>query len=129
MAYNYEYPYTDPNRANTDWEINKVKDFGKFLDDFIKNYSGAYEELLKIIEDLNNGIFPACIIKAFEKWMHDHAIDLVGSMVDNVFFEITDDGYFVANIPTSWDDVEFNTTGLDIEVGLQPQYGHLVLSY
>lgn len=129
MAYNHEYPYTDPNRANTDWEINKVKDFGKFLDDFIKNYGGAYEELQKIFEELNAGIFPECIIKAFEKWMHDHAIDLVGSMVDNVFFEITDDGYFVANIPTSWDDVEFNTTGLDIEVDLQPQYGHLVLSY
>lgn len=129
MAYNHEYPYTDPNRANTDWEINKVKDFSKFLDEFIKNYGGAYEELKKIIEDLNKGLFPECIIEAFEKWMHDHAIDLVGSMVDNVFFEITDDGYFVANIPKSWDDVEFNTTGLDIEVDLQPQYGHLVLSY
>lgn len=25
MAYNYEYPYVDPNRYNSDWELNKVK--------------------------------------------------------------------------------------------------------
>ena len=26
MAYNYEYPYTDPNRYNDDWLINKIKE-------------------------------------------------------------------------------------------------------
>lgn len=46
-----------------------------------------------------------------------------------VFFAITEDGYFVAYIPESWDDITFNTTGLDIWLDLQPEYGHLVLSY
>ena len=26
MAFNYEYPYTDPNRYNSDWLLNKVKE-------------------------------------------------------------------------------------------------------
>lgn len=26
MAYNYEYPYTDPNRYNADWLLNKMKE-------------------------------------------------------------------------------------------------------
>lgn len=26
MAYNYEYPYTDPNRTNIDWILNKIKE-------------------------------------------------------------------------------------------------------
>lgn len=26
MAYNYEWPYVDPNRHNSDWELNKVKE-------------------------------------------------------------------------------------------------------
>lgn len=26
MSYNYEFPYVDPNRHNSDWEINKVKE-------------------------------------------------------------------------------------------------------
>lgn len=129
MAYNHEWPYADMGRANTDWEINEVKNFQKFLADFIKNFGGAYEELTRILEDLAAGKFPECIEKAFEEWMIEHANELVGGMVKNVFFEITPDGYFVANIPESWEDIEFNTTGLDIEVDLQPNYGHLVLSY
>lgn len=46
-----------------------------------------------------------------------------------VFFGLTDDGYFVAYIPESWKNITFNTTGLDINLELQPEYGHLVLSY
>ena len=25
MAFNYEYPYVDPNRHNNDWELSEVK--------------------------------------------------------------------------------------------------------
>ena len=46
-----------------------------------------------------------------------------------VFFELTDSGYFVAHIPENWNTIKFGTTGLDIAVQLQPEYGHLVLSY
>ena len=46
-----------------------------------------------------------------------------------VYFGLTDDGYFCAYIPRSWQNIRFNTTGLDIDVPLQPEYGHLVLSY
>lgn len=46
-----------------------------------------------------------------------------------VFFGITGDGYFVAYIPESWDDITFYTTELDIFLPLEPEYGHLVLAY
>lgn len=45
-----------------------------------------------------------------------------------IFVEITDAGYIVYNIPESWKDIKFNTTGLDIEES-DVGYGHLVLSY
>lgn len=48
MAYNYEYPYTDPNRYNDDWLINKVKELAeewsktatdwKELESYVRNY-------------------------------------------------------------------------------------------
>ena len=46
-----------------------------------------------------------------------------------IFVEITDTGYIVYHIPENWDTITFNTTGLDINLALQPEYGHLVLSY
>lgn len=48
--------------------------------------------------------------------------------VKMIWFGLTDDGHFVAYIPDSWDEVIFNTTGYDIIIDVQPEYGHLVLS-
>ena len=36
MAYNYEYPYTDPNRYNADWLLNKMKELEGRLDGIIE---------------------------------------------------------------------------------------------
>ena len=36
MAYNYEYPYTDPNRYNADWLLNKMKELEGRLDGILK---------------------------------------------------------------------------------------------
>lgn len=46
-----------------------------------------------------------------------------------VFFGLTDDGYFVAYIPDSWESITFETTGYDTVVDLMPEFGHLVLNY
>ena len=92
-------------------------------------YEQAYNDYKKMMEDIENGTFPDSIVNAFTSWMQKNAIDLVGQLVKTVFFEITLEGYFVAWIPDSWSDIIFNTTGLDITLALQPEYGHLVLSY
>lgn len=44
MAYNYEYPYTDPNRYNADWLLNKMKELDGRLD-------GILEEALKLTKE------------------------------------------------------------------------------
>lgn len=44
MAYNYEYPYTDPNRYNSDWLINKMKELERRL-------GGILEEALKLTKE------------------------------------------------------------------------------
>ena len=41
MAHNYEYPYTDPNRYNSDWLLNKMKELEGRLD-------GIVEEAVRI---------------------------------------------------------------------------------
>ena len=44
MAYNYEYPYTDPNRYNADWLLNKMKELESRLD-------GILEDALKLTKE------------------------------------------------------------------------------
>ena len=103
-----------------------------------------YELLCKVVDYINNLIeTDNDIISDMDSMKSDLAV--VKDFVDNfdtsyaeqvlretiatmIFVEITDAGYIVYNIPDSWSDIQFNTTGLDIELELQQNYGHLVLS-
>ena len=47
MAYNHEYPYTDPNRHNSDWLLNKMKEVEGEMDEFTAlnkiTFAGAWD--------------------------------------------------------------------------------------
>ena len=131
MAFNFEYPYVDPTQYNADWLLKKMKDLlarMDSMDEWRAEYEEAYEDYKKLVEDIEAGTFPPSIVNAFNKWMSENALDLVGAMVKMVFFGITDDGYFVAYLPENWDDITFNTSGYDIALAGY-DFGHLVLSY
>lgn len=98
---------------------------------YINNLIDSDKEIIEDVEALQREIeliheWMDKYGKNFEKYAKELIDDYIATMV---FFEINDDGYFVANIPESWDTIQFNTTGLDIELDMQPEYGHLVLSY
>lgn len=131
MAYNYEYPYTDPERANSDWLLQMAKEVLSKVDEFDtwKNeHQKEYDELKKLYDGIVKGDFPESMELALISWVNRHAFDLMSEQIKNVFFGLTDDGYFVAYMPQSWDDITFNTTDLDINIP-NIEYGHLVLSY
>ena len=131
MAFNYEFPYTDPNLYNDDWLLHKMKELLAFMENmevWKTEYSQAYEDFKKMMEDIENGTFPDSIVRAFNSWMRRNALDLVGELVKMVFFGINEEGYWVAYIPEGWDDIIFNTTGLDITIP-GTEYGQLVLSF
>ena len=130
-AFNHEYPYTDFHELNLDTVLKilndvtiSVKEVKKILDDYVD----TADKFLELYNAMLNGDFPQPVQDAFNKWMRENALDLVGDLVKMVFFGLTDDGYFVAFIPESWDDITFGTTGLDdFPAGIP--YGHLTLSY
>ena len=66
MAYNYEYPYTDPNRYNDDWLLNKMKELEGRLD-------GIVEETL-----------------AITKTYVDNRLETYQSQIDSIRQEIAD---------------------------------------
>lgn len=130
MSY-FEFPHTRTYDSDLGWLIKDAKE----IDDIVKNIIDWIEETQPTLDDLKNilntieaGNLPEGMKEGIRKWMEANALDLVGDFAKMVFFGINDNGYFVAYIPESWNDIIFNTTGLDITIpGID--YGHLVLSY
>lgn len=127
-----QYPYLNENDLNLDYLLKHIKELMarvSGLEQWRVTHEAEYAQLKALYDQIISGNFPPSVINAFNLWMKENALDLVGELVHMVFFGLTDDGHFVAFIPESWDDITFNTTGYDISVPLMPDYGHLVLSY
>lgn len=128
----FEFPHTRTYDADLGWLIKKVSSYNEVieaLDAWIEEYQPKIEDFENLYNMMMAGNLPEGVQRGIEDWLSRNAIDLIGKLVKMVIFNITDDGYFVAYIPESWDEIIFNTTGLDISLALQPEYGHLVLSY
>lgn len=72
-------------------------------------------------------------LNVVQQWIDDFDYGNIEKIISQylatmIFVEISDYGYFVYYIPDSWDDITFNTTGLDITIDGY-DYGRLVLSY
>ena len=125
------FPYTNVHELNLDWILAQVKTLTGELNtikEWIEQHQDEYEELKDLYDDIMSGDFPDSIKQAFSNWMQHNALQLVGELIQMVIINITDDGYMVAYIPESWEEIIFNTTGLDITIAGY-DYGHLVLSY
>lgn len=114
-------PYTNFHDLNLDWIVKLMKEISDAED--LQNTD---------IADLKKRV------SANEEWIDNFDPDFIRETVLSfissilatmIFVEISDAGYIVYHIPDGWESIIFNTTGLDINLELQPEYGHLVLSY
>ena len=98
------------------YKLNEVIDSQNVLIECCDDITGRVSAIEVTLKELASGQYDALIEKYIAK------------AIKMVFFGLTDSGYFVAYIPDSWEDIVFNTTGYDIDLAIQPNYGHLVLS-
>ena len=122
----FGYPNNSTEVRNLDWIIKHFNEFIESIDSidgWIEQHEEEYNELKKIIDDFNNGKFTDDFIDSLKLWINDNVTDLISYAIQNVWFGLSDSGYFVAYIPESWNAIEFGT----IEEG--SLYGHLTLSY
>lgn len=127
-----KFPYTDFHELNLDFLLKNYKgllDAIEQLDSWVDQHQEEYEELKSFMDAINAGNLPPAVYDKLRQWFFDNAFDLVGEMVKHVYFGLNDAGYFIVTIPQMWKELIFNTTGLDIEVPIQPEYGHLTISY
>lgn len=127
----FEFPHTRTYDTDLGWLIKHVNSYDEViqtLNDWIAENEPKIDDFEKLYQMLISGELPEGVQEGIEKWMRENAIDIIGKLVKMVFFGITQDGYFIAYIPESWEDIIFGTTGLDdFPAGIE--YGHLTLSY
>lgn len=103
-----------------------------------------YEVLCKVVKYINDLIDQDKIIgeeldgiksdlETVQQWIDNFDTSFIEEKLKDylatmIFVEINNDGYIVYYIPEKWEDITFNTTGLDIVIP-DTQYGRLVLSY
>ena len=94
---------------------------------YINELIDSDKEIINDIDELRADL------KIVQDWIanydEDKIIELLDRYVKFVFFGLTEDGYFVAYIPESWNDIQFSTSGYDDFTSIEPEYGHLILSY
>ena len=120
MGFTNFYPYSDYNELNLDWILKRVQEYDEW-------FKARYPALVSRIEN------DEYKIEKIEKWISDFDIYLLQDALSKyfnvaIFTEISDSGYIIYNIPETWNDITFNTTGLDINIP-DVDYGHLTLSY
>ena len=103
-----------------------------------------YEVLCKVVDYINklieqDKIFGNELVKLKEdlttvqNWIDNYDTSYAKKVLEKyianmIYVDISDSGYIIYHIPESWNDVKFYTTGLDITVPTENEYGHLVLS-
>lgn len=122
------FPYTNMQNLNLDWAIQVLKAAEEVVAEKIPGIESAITALQQADKDINKRIDD--VIKEIETLVDDDTImklvvDAISEAIKMVFFGLSDDGYFVAYIPNSWDCITFGTI-LDCE---SPDYGKLTLSY
>ena len=114
-------PYTNFHELNLDWILETLKKLDSRLQKLEDTKSEEYKRLRSDVDTLM-------------KWAQDFNPEIVKDIVNDylatgVYFGLTDSGYFTAYIPQAWKDVVFKTSGFDVEVEFEKEFGHLVLIY
>ena len=128
----FEFPHTRTYDSDLGWIIRDDMTQDEAIaniKDWIRTTQPTIDDLNRLYEAIISGNLPQGMIDGIIVWMDENALDLVGQMVKHVYFGLNDAGYFIVTIPENWKELVFNTTGLDIDVPLQPEYGHLTISY
>ena len=99
---------------------------------YINELIASDKEIVESIDELKADMVQ--VQEWIDSFNYEPLLQTVAQMVQEyitagVYFGLTDDGYFVAYIPPTWDKIKFSTTEYDIKIPIQPEYGHLVLSY
>lgn len=126
-----QFPYVNMHEMNLQWVLKQIDELlgrMKSIETWKEEYQQTYDDLKKLYDDLMAGNYPPSFVLSLKNWISEYGVDIIAEKIKAVFFQITDDGYFIAYIPESWNEITFGTSGLDV-FPPDTDFGHLTLTY
>lgn len=106
-------------------ELHRLCEYANLLGENINLDHAAIEQLQADFQRFIDGEFDQYYKDVIYKWISDNFADLISAGIQQVYFGLTDDGYFCAYIPDSWDEISFDTGA----VFGRSDYGRLILRF
>ena len=111
--------------ANLYCIIEALKDYVNDQSEQINVNTGDIEQLEQLFQKFVDSGFEDHYEELLAAWINEHMQDIISCAIKMVFFGLTDDGYFCAYIPDSWNGIGFDTGAVYGE----DDYGCLELYY
>ena len=139
---NNKYPYSDFHELNLDWVLQTVKEAldetgasGEAFSNLTQKVEAAENEIeaLQIVskaiknelDSVAHGDYVYLYLNSLSNWIDDNLQQLVSRAVKFVSFYLDDTGHFCADIPETWEFLEFDSV-VDTN---SPDYGCLILEW
>lgn len=106
-------------------KINELVSIFGSADSTLADMQEAIKELQDEFQKFLESGFDDYYEEQVETWIKANLDYIFGRVVKQVYFGLTEDGYFVAYIPKSWNDIIFDT-GADYTLDT---YGRLILRW
>ena len=108
--------------------IENQQAFAEDLEELSVDVAGIHDDIDAMqadIDAIKNGEYIDQYIELVKEWVDTHLPDIVGRVARYIIFGLSNDGYFVAYIPESWQFMEFDS----IADPTSELYGHLVMRW
>ena len=103
---------TQVNNENAQFKTDittQQNNYQKNIDEKIAQLDKTVQKCYTEIEKLINGEYIETYVQALATWIDNNLQVMVSKIVKYVWFEINEDGYFIAWIPDTWDFIDFDT--------------------
>ena len=107
------------------FEIDKLVNYADMLGVNLNITHDDVEELKKQFDEFQKAGLAEVYEEILQKWINENMPSIISDSIKMVFFGLTDDGYFCAYIPDTWEEITFDT-GM---VFGREDYGHLILRF
>ena len=106
-------------------ELHKIVEYSDYLGTSINLDHRTIDELQAAFQKFIDGNYDQYYKDVIYKWIEDNFAELISDGIKQVYFGLTDDGYFCAYVPDSWSEISFDTGA----VFGTDSYGRLILRF